>query len=260
MQEGNSRTISRRQSFRVGAGVVVTAGTLLGIDLGSMSESDAQERLGHHKPVEITSHNADTLVQIRKSKGVHSIELDISQLKDRALVGAHATKDFLSLHATDQEQQYPPILLHEIRQIGAIPMVDVKNIEHAESFAEYLMQESQNGFLKVCTPHHWFLERLDNMGFNGQMLFTLIDQKDVSSFKRSIMGKKSKKGSFGVSVNDEVYTKNDARLFEEAKLHRLVWTPSTPIRVLEVLLKGTDGITTDNIPLLMSVGEKLKAA
>lgn len=245
------RRFTRRRVLGGSAAIAVTG--LTGLALKDIPEHLILAQIGQYK-AETFSHNADSLQQIKSSVEVSGIEMDLTQLDPTTLVVTHAPNDYRQLSTEAQRLQDPHLIASAIRKQGARLHVDVKNVIDPSPVISFIKEQERHGPVSVSTPLHGFLWTLSDSGFSGQTLFTLPDQATFDEFIKQTPASSIKK-SFGVSIQHEVLNLENSQRLKDMGLYILTWTPNTPTAVLRALKNGADGITSDKIDLLHSIGK-----
>lgn len=250
------KTYSRRRFLSLGAAGIIS--------MGLKDKEPSAYKLIANYTADIFSHNADTLSKIENSIGIPAIEMDVIQLPNGKLAVGHSLEEFSMLTREQQIALQPHAIAEKIRLQGAKPHFDLKlepekPIMDPAAYITLLQEESLRGPVTVSTPHHEFLWNLHNNGFEGQILFTLRDEKNVKEFLEKYKHEDFEKGSFGVSIRFTALSEKTAKQLKERGLYILAWTPNTSLGILGALQSGADGITSDMPHLLKQIGKNLTA-
>lgn len=252
-EDAPSREMTRRRFLKVtlGAGAAI-----IGITPERAIPS-APEKIGL-LTAETFAHNSDTISEVKESRGMYGIEMDISQLDDYTLVVAHNPSDYLQLPESMRILQDPLVGADIIREQGSVVHADIKKVIKAQTYIDFLHMQQSIAPMMVSTPDHTFLDELRNSGFNGRILYTLEDEEQAELFIKTRNKNDFKNGLFGVSIKHSAFTAENSKIFEDWKLYRLVWSPNTEKDISQAIKRGAQGITSDNKPYLLQLNENAK--
>ncbi len=227
----------------------------------SEDETRAFKQLSQIK-ADTFSHNADTLAEINGAVG-GGVELDVSQLKTGELVVSHTLPDIITAPQEFVSAQDPRVFAHAIRAKGARVHFDVKNVEYAPSFAAFLREQQKIKPVSVSSLDHTFLWGLQKEGFDGQILFTLTENKGrhgdpVKDFIEKYLSQNPHEGKLGVSINHKILTPHTGKQLTDLDLYILAWTPNSAHEVRDAIRFGANGITSDRPRLLRQIGRNFE--